>query len=301
MVSSLCSIVKFLLVVVPGLITVAFLTLLERKVLGVIGYRLGPFKPSFLGFLQPIGDAVKLANKQVNSLSHFSLVFYYFSCMIMFLRAVGFICMLFCDPRVASFKFSFIILMVILGFNVLNSMIRGWSVYRKFSLIGSIRTVCQLISYESALYLVLFFFFCIINSLSSSDYSFYSFPLILVILPFCGYFWLPCVLAELNRTPFDFSEGESELVRGFNTEFGSSGFTLIFLAEYSNINMFCILSRFIFLQDFFVYFYVFLIFWVIWIRAVLPRFRFDKLMILAWKFLVPFLTILYLIFIIFFW
>lgn len=292
---------KFLLTVIPGLISVAFLTLLERKVLGVIGSRVGPWKPSFLGVFQPIGDAVKLANKQANLLSHFSIFFYYFSRLFIFLRCLGFVLLVFTDPSVVFFKYSFIILMIILGFNVLNSMIRGWRVYSKFSLIGRLRTVSQLVSYESAMYLVLFFFFALSNSLNISEFYYMLGTALGLILPLCVYFWVPCVLAELNRSPFDFSEGERELVRGFNTEYASSGFTLIFLAEYSNINMFCILSSFLFFSSYFIFFYLIFIFLILWVRSVLPRFRFDKLILLAWKFIIPFLTSLYLLFLFFFW
>lgn len=293
------SFVKFLIVVILGLLSVAFITLLERKVLGLIGYRLGPYKVSVGGILQPIADAVKLSNKEVNVLSNFSTFYYYFSSLFMFLISIFFILVVMTDPSVISLKFRIFFLMIVLGLNCLNSIVRGWRVFRKFSLIGRIRTVSQLISYESSLYFIFFFVFFLYNSLNLFDYTFLSLSYLRVIVPIIFYIWVPRILGELNRTPFDFSEGESELVRGFNTEFGSTCFTLIFLAEYSNIIMFCLVSSFLFFEMRMIFFFFFFFFLVIWIRGVLPRFRFDKLIILAWKFYIPFLTSFFVFFIIF--
>lgn len=204
----------------------------------------------------------------------------------------------FMTPPIVSFKYTIIVFFLFLGFNSLNSMISGWSTFTKYSIIGSLRTVSQLISYEAVLYLCLFFFVLLINCFDLFRlYSYYSQMIIFFLIP-CFYIWVPTILAELNRTPFDFSEGERELVRGFNIEYGSLGFTLIFLREYSNILFFRILSGFIFFSELFFSFF-FLLLFIIWIRSVLPRFRFDKLIYLAWKSFIPFLTIYFLIFIIY--
>lgn len=286
--------VKFLLVVVPGLVSVAFLTLLERKVLRIVGFRLGPNKVSFLGFLQPVRDALKLRNKSLNYLSNFSFLFYYISSCFMFSISVFVYSSLFSSPSPTFLKYRLIFFFIFLAFNSLNSILTGWRTFSKFSLIGSIRTVSQLISYEVSLYLCFFF---LVRFFGSFDRGFFfkreKVFFAILILP-CLYIWVPSVLAELNRTPFDFSEGERELVRGFNTEFGSSCFTLIFLAEYGIIIFFCLISSFFFSSGLF--FFVCFVLSVLWFRSVLPRFRFDKLMYLAWKFFLPFLTLFFVYF-----
>ena len=152
-------ILKFFFLVLCPLICVAFFTLLERKVLRIVGFRLGPNKVSFLGFLQPMSDALKLANKSVNSLSRFSLFFYYCSSFLILLIRLIIFSSLNCSPNYNFFKYSFLLIFVILALNSLNSIFCGWSAFSKFSLIGRIRTVAQLISYEAVLYICLFFFF----------------------------------------------------------------------------------------------------------------------------------------------
>lgn len=204
---------------------------------------------------------------------------------------------IFSEPPVFSYKFTFLILFLVLGFNSLNRIISGWSTFRKFSLIGRIRTVSQLISYEPVLYILIFFFLFLFRIFNLYNLRFLFFSLALALNPLFFYIWVPSVLAELNRTPFDFSEGERELVRGFNTEFGSSCFTAIFLAEYRNIIFLSLISSFLFFQrrSFIRIFYFFIIFlfFILWIRSVLPRFRYDKLIYLAWKFYIPLTTLVF--------
>lgn len=281
---------KIFLLIIPVLISVAFITLLERKILSIVGFRIGPNKVSFVGILQPISDALKLSNKESNSLGNFSYFFYYFASFFLLFCSLLLWVIFMSEPLVISFKLSFLLFFLILGFNSLSSIVLGWRTFSKFSLLGRIRTVSQLISYESVLYLVLFFFLMSFNVYNFYSYRFYPVSFFVLLFPLCFYFWFPSFLAELNRTPYDFSEGESELVRGFNTEFGSLCFTLIFLSEYSIIIFFCVLSRFLFFWNFFTFFFYFFVFFVVWVRSVLPRYRFDKLMFLCWRFIVPFLT-----------
>lgn len=276
---------------IPILICVAFLTLLERKILRIVGSRLGPNKVSWGGILQPLGDAAKLINKQINSLSNFSIFFYYASSFsLLFSRFIIF-SFFFREPSQISYKFRILNFLLLLSLNSFNSVLSGWRTFGKFSLIGRIRTVTQLISYEASLFLCLFFFFLLYRKF---DFRFLqeNSLVVSILIPYCFFIWIPTFLAELNRTPYDFSEGESELVRGFNTEFGSSCFTLIFLSEYRNILFFSILSGFLFFNFPIIIFFFF--FFVIWIRSVLPRYRFDKLIYLSWKFFIPFLTFMFL-------
>lgn len=269
----------------------AFITLLERKALGLIGLRLGPNKASFAGILQPLSDALKLSGKQVNNLTNRSYLFYYFRSASIIFRALLVWSSLHMDPNLIYWKFSMVLLLSCLAYNSLNSILAGWRTFRKYSLIGTVRTVSQLVSYEAVFYLILFF--SIYNYLRFNIRSWVLFcPLCMAITsPFIFYVWVPTVLAELNRTPFDFSEGERELVRGFNTEFGSRSFTLIFLAEYRNILFMSFLTGTIFFMDFKFMIFLASFFFIIWVRSVLPRFRFDKLMGLAWKVYIPLITL----------
>lgn len=280
-----------LLLCLPILVRVAFFTLLERKFLSLVGVRVGPNKVSFLGVLQPIGDALKLANKRINMLRRFSFFFYYLRSSIIIFRSLILFRTLFIEPCFVSFKFSILVFFIVLGLNSFNSILRGWRTFRKFSLLGSLRTVSQLISYEASLYLCIFLIVMSYSCFDLTEIFSFHFPFLFFLVPILGFIWIPVFLAELNRSPYDFSEGERELVRGFNTEFGSSSFTLIFLAEYGNILFFCFFTGVIFFSSPLGILFFFL--FVIWIRSVLPRFRFDKLMRLAWKSYIPFLTCLF--------
>lgn len=288
---------NFIFLILPILISVAFLTLIERKFLGIVGFRPGPNKVRISGIFQPIGDAFKLSNKSNNSLLNFSFYFYYLRGFFIITFSLCLWSIFFREPCPISLKFGLIFFILILGLNSFNSIFSGWRTLRKYTLIGRMRTVAQLISYEAALYICLIFLifsYCCFNTFSIIFFPFSFFSL---LIPIVFYFWLPSILAELNRTPFDFSEGESELVRGFNTDFGSSLFTLIFLREYSNILFFSLFSYFLFFFFRINFFFLFFLY-IIWIRSVLPRYRFDKLMLLCWKFFVPFLTMFFLFFVI---
>jgi NADH-quinone oxidoreductase subunit H len=166
--------IKFILCLLPPLICVAFLTLLERKVLRIVGFRLGPNKVSFIGILQPIGDALKLANKRVNCLGMFSLFFYYISSFFMILMSLSLFLCLNSVPNFSSIKFTLLFFLLILGFNSLNSIFSGWRTYSKYALIGSIRTVAQLVSYEAVLYLCVFFLVLLFRRFDLSKINFYN-------------------------------------------------------------------------------------------------------------------------------
>nr|QXJ79774.1 NADH dehydrogenase subunit 1 [Suinzona borowieci] len=282
-----------LILLISVLVGVAFLTLLERKVLGYIQIRKGPNKLAFLGLLQPFSDAIKLLTKEQTYplMSNFNL---YYLCPIMnlFLSLFLWICMPFLTVNL-SFNLSLLYFLCISSLSVYTIMLAGWSSNSNYSLLGSLRSVAQTISYEVSLAMILLSFLFMILSLSILElmkfqeyiwFIFLMFPLCLM--------WLVSSLAETNRTPFDFAEGESELVSGFNVEYSSGGFTMIFLAEYSNILFMSMLCCFLFLGGNLVSYLFFLkvgimAFIWIWIRGTLPRFRYDKLMYLAWKSYLP--------------
>lgn len=292
-------ILKFILLTVPVLVSVAFITLAERKVLSLIGIRQGPNKVSLQGILQPMSDAIKLANKRSNRLSNSSLFIYYISVLIIMVSAVTIWSALIFIERGVAWKFSMLTIMIILGISSIKAILAGWRTYGKYSLVGSMRTVSQIISYESILYLCLLIVIWLVKSFGVKDLNWQNIRNLSLLLPFLLIFWVPSILAELNRTPYDFSEGERELVRGFNTEFGSRSFTLIFLREYRNIIFFILFSTIIlfFNEATFITILVFLIlnYWIIWIRTTLPRMRFDKFMMTAWKFYIPFTTLIVLV------
>nr|APX39926.1 NADH dehydrogenase subunit 1 [Hydrothassa fairmairei] len=274
------------------LVGIAFLTLLERKVLGYIQIRKGPNKVGFLGLIQPFSDAIKLFTKEQTFplMSNFNL--YYLSpLMNLFLSLFLWLCVPFFTINF-NFSLSFLFFLSISSLSVYTIMLAGWSSNSNYSLLGSLRSVAQTISYEVSLILILMSFLLMILSLNIIDLMIYQEYIwfLFFMLPLCM-MWLVSSLAETNRTPFDFAEGESELVSGFNVEYSSGGFAMIFLAEYGNILFMSLICCFLFLGgDFSFTFFLKLtmigFFWI-WVRGTLPRFRYDKLMYLAWKSYLP--------------
>lgn len=294
-------IISILILVICVLIGVAFLTLIERKVLGYIQIRKGPNKVGYLGIIQPFRDAIKLFTKeQVYPLiSNFNL--YYISPVInLFLALLLWICMPFFSYFL-SFNFGLLFFLCCSSLGVYTIMLAGWSSNSNYALLGRLRAVAQTISYEVRLSLILLSFLYLIFRFNIYDFILYQKYLwfIFISLPLCGVWFISC-LAETNRTPFDFAEGESELVSGFNVEYRRGGFAIIFLAEYSNILFIRMLCCILFLGgDIFRFIFflklVFLSFFWLWVRGTLPRYRYDKLIYLCWKRFLP-LSLNYLFF-----
>ena len=248
---------------------------------------------SVVGILQPIADAVKLFSNQLEAPFRRNFLIFFLSPVI----RVFFILLLWAIiPLMTGFHifiFSIILFLIIMRFGVYPLLLAGWSSNRKYALLGGLRGVAQTISYEIRLALILLIFLIYFNNYNLEYIIFKSLKISLFILcPLLVIFWVISCLAETNRTPFDFSEGESELVSGFNVEYGSGGFALIFIAEYARIFFLSSLTRFLvfgwtpisILSQFFSIILVF--FWV-WARATLPRFRYDLLIRLAWKRILP--------------
>nr|YP_010464248.1 NADH dehydrogenase subunit 1 [Borboresthes tibialis]UUL71625.1 NADH dehydrogenase subunit 1 [Borboresthes tibialis] len=282
-----------ILLIICVLVGVAFLTLLERKVLGYIQIRKGPNKVGFMGLLQPFADAVKLFTKEQTFPFMSNFTIYYFSPVInLFISLFLWMAMPFFSLNL-NFNFSLLFFLSVSSLGVYSIMMAGWSSNSSYSLLGGLRCVAQTISYEVSLALILMSFifltlsFNLLNFLEIQSYIWFIF----LTLPLCLMFIISC-LAETNRTPFDFAEGESELVSGFNVEYSSGSFAMIFLAEYASILFMSMLCVMLFmggdLNSFFFYIkLVFLSFFWIWVRGTLPRFRYDKLMYLAWKSFLP--------------
>nr|QRW36370.1 NADH dehydrogenase subunit 1 [Megaporus rufipes] len=297
----LISLVCMLLLVICVLVGVAFLTLLERKVLGYIQIRKGPNKVGFLGIPQPFSDAIKLFSKEQTFplLSNY-IMYYYSPIMSLFLSLLLWSVMPYL-MGLFMFNLSMIFFLCVTSLGVYTVMIAGWSSNSSYSLLGGMRAVAQTISYEVSLSLIFMSFMILVGGFSLMD--FFKFQeyiwMIFLTLPL-GMIWFVSSLAETNRTPFDFAEGESELVSGFNVEYSSGGFALIFLSEYSSILFMSMLFSVLFLGSdlFSLVFYVELVlvsFAFIWVRGTLPRFRYDKLMYLAWKGFLP-ISLNYLLF-----
>lgn len=282
-----------LILLICVLVGVAFLTLLERKVLGYIQLRKGPNKVGVIGFIQPFSDAIKLFSKEQRFpfMSNFNL--YYISPLInLFLALFLWICMPFLTVNF-NFNLSFLFFLRISRLRVYSIILAGWSSNSNYSLLGRLRSIAQTISYEVRLSLILISFLFLIlgfNLIYIKKFQEYIW-FIFFLLPL-SFIWLVSSLAETNRTPFDFAEGESELVSGFNVEYRRGGFAIIFLAEYARILFIRILSVILFLGgDLILWLFFlklgFLSFLFIWVRGTLPRFRYDKLMYLAWKIYLP--------------
>nr|YP_009870396.1 NADH dehydrogenase subunit 1 [Phytomia zonata]QKJ82612.1 NADH dehydrogenase subunit 1 [Phytomia zonata] len=283
-----------LMLIICVLVSVAFLTLLERKVLGYIQIRKGPNKVGLMGIPQPFCDAIKLFTKEQTYPLLSNYISYYFSPVFsLFLSLLLWMCMPF-FIKLFSFNLGLLFFMCCTSLGVYTVMIAGWSSNSNYALLGSLRSVAQTISYEVSLALILLSFIFLINNYNMLNFYYYQKYLwfFFMLYPLM-FIWLTISLAETNRTPFDFAEGESELVSGFNVEYSSGGFALIFLSEYASILFMSMLFSLIFLGGdvFNVLFYfklMFISFMFIWVRGTLPRFRYDKLMYLAWKGFLPF-------------
>nr|YP_010443348.1 NADH dehydrogenase subunit 1 [Sophrops subrugatus]YP_010936650.1 NADH dehydrogenase subunit 1 [Sophrops peronosporus]UTE83876.1 NADH dehydrogenase subunit 1 [Sophrops subrugatus]WKW91619.1 NADH dehydrogenase subunit 1 [Sophrops peronosporus] len=286
-------ILNTLVLVVCVLVGVAFLTLLERKVLGYIQIRKGPNKVGYMGIPQPFSDAIKLFTKEQTYplMSNFNM--YYMSPVFsLFLSLALWLCMPFVTVLL-NFNFGILYFLCCSSLGVYAVMIAGWSSNSNYALLGGIRAVAQTISYEVSLSLILLSFLYLIMSLNVGDFMKYQDMLwfLFMCFPLCM-IWFVSSLAETNRTPFDFAEGESELVSGFNVEYSSGGFALIFMAEYSSILFMSMMCVMLFLGGDIIswVFFVklgFMAFVWLWVRGTLPRYRYDKLMYLCWKGFLP--------------
>lgn len=261
--------------------------------MGFIHIRKGPNKVGYWGLLQPFRDGAKLFFKeQVFPINSNFLVYYL--CPILGLIQSLFIWLLFpFYVNCVEFNYGFLFFLCCSGVGVYRLIICGWSSNRIYSILGCVRRISQSISYEVSLSLVLLSFFFLSERYSFNFMFKIQFRLWFIFFSLPLFFsWFSCCLAETNRSPFDFSEGERELVSGFNIEYGSGGFAFLFIAEYARIIFIRMVSCLIFLGgDFYSFFFfikiISLCFVFVWVRCSLPRYRYDKLIYLAWKCYLP--------------
>lgn len=233
--------IKFFIIIIPVLISIAFLTLFERKILGYSQLRKGPNVVGMYGILQPLADGVKLFSKEVIVPSHSNLFLYIVSPILALILGLT---PWFILPwggtysgSLLNFNMSILLLLAIMGVSVFALALSGWSSNSKYAFIGSVRAIAQMISYEISLGVVIIGVVLITGSLNLVyifEFQNFSGPLIVAIWPIAIIFFISG-LAETNRAPFDLTEGESELVSGYNVEYASMPFAFFFLAEYSHI------------------------------------------------------------------
>nr|ACY26039.1 NADH dehydrogenase subunit 1 [Murina gracilis] len=292
--------INLLTTIVPILLAVAFLTLLERKVLGYMQLRKGPNIVGPYGLLQPIADAVKLFTKEpLQPLTSSPMLFIIAPTLALTLALTMWTPLPMPYP-LNNMNLSMLFILALSSLAVYTIMWSGWASNSKYALIGALRAVAQTISYEVTLAIIILSLllmngsFTLSTMITTQEHIWLfipSWPLAMM--------WFISTLAETNRAPFDLTEGESELVSGFNVEYAGGPFALFFLAEYANIIMMNALTIILFLGAYhspttpelhtlnFITKTLLFTALFLWIRASYPRFRYDQLMHLLWKNFLP--------------
>nr|UTT72515.1 NADH dehydrogenase subunit 1 [Fulicoffula longipila] len=281
--------IQLLLYAIMILLSIGFISLMERKLLSLMQNRKGPNKVGLMGILQPIADAMKLIGKDNNPPDKSMLIFYYGSPVIFFLLLLLNWITLPIYGSMISFYSSILFVILLASLSVYGLIMMGWFSNSKYALIGAVRSIAQSISYEIVFTFAFFSVMIVSMSISLKSISeiqsktWLVFPMIFLMILF-----LITILAESNRTPFDLSESESELVSGYCIEYGGISYTLIFMGEVSSLLFFSILITIMFSSTKAVVIKsLMFLFLFIWIRATLPRIRFDKMMSLCWISFMP--------------
>jgi len=308
------TLVRIVAIVLPLLLGVAYLTLAERKIIGFMQVRIGPNRVGPLGLIQPIADGLKLLFKEIIVPGSASKGIYIIAPMLAFAPALAAWAVVpFTDTLVlANIDASLLYIMAISSLGVYGIILSGWASNSKYAFLGAMRSAAQMVSYELAMGFALICVLMVSSSLNlvtivqaqqSGMFAGYG-------LNFLSWNWLPLLpmfvvyliagMAELNRAPFDVAEGESEIVAGFHVEYSGMAFALFFLAEYANMILVATLTSILFLGGWSspVGFLPDGIFWLfakmaavlflyLWSRATFPRYRYDQVMRLGWKVLLP--------------
>lgn len=266
-------------------LSVGFYTLLERKFLSYIQIRKGPNKVSFGGIPQPLSDAAKLFVKETVKISLSINLSYYLSPNLAIVIILLLWSLYASNSMVVVLKLGVLFFLCVSRLNVFVVLVSGWSSNRKYALLGATRGVAQTISYEVSMSLILLTI--IIRKISFDWYELSDY--FLIFLPIVFVLWFIRCLRETNRAPFDLAEGESELVSGFNIEYGRANFAFLFIAEYGGVLFLRIITSAIFLNSWLfslglgVFMWTLVSILFLWVRGTYPRIRYDKLMRLTWK------------------
>nr|AHW99341.1 NADH dehydrogenase subunit 1 [Martes zibellina] len=292
--------INIISLIVPILLAVAFLTLVERKVLGYMQLRKGPNVAGPYGLLQPIADAVKLFTKEPLRPLTSSITMFVMAPILALTLALTMWIPLPMPYPLINMNLGVLFMLAMSSLAVYSILWSGWASNSKYALIGALRAVAQTISYEVTLAIILLSVLLMNGSFTLSTLITTQEHLWLILPAWpLAMMWFISTLAETNRAPFDLTEGESELVSGFNVEYAAGPFALFFLAEYANIIMMNVLTTILFFGAFhtpylpelysvnFTMKTLLLTISFLWIRASYPRFRYDQLMHLLWKNFLP--------------
>nr|AYW03957.1 NADH dehydrogenase subunit 1 [Anomaloglossus sp. 'Mitaraka'] len=284
---------------IPILLAVAFLTLIERKVLGYMQHRKGPNIVGPTGLLQPIADGVKLFIKEPIRPATASQTLFLLTPTLAFTLAMIIWAPLPMPLPYSEMNLGILFILALSSLTVYSILGSGWASNSKYALIGALRAVAQTISYEVTLALILLCIILLSGNFTLQNFNISQEPMWFIIPTWpLAFMWFISTLAETNRAPFDLTEGESELVSGFNVEYAGGPFALFFLAEYANILMMNTISSIIFLGSSILFDLpsatiilimkaALLCMLFLWVRASYPRFRYDQLMHLVWKNFLP--------------
>lgn len=303
----LSSFIKILFVILPLLIAVAYMTLAERKVMAAIQRRKGPNVVGVFGLLQPLADGLKLFVKETILPSSANLIIFILAPILTFLLALISWCVIPIGEGMvySDINIGVLYVLAISSLGVYGIITSGWSSNSKYAFLGALRSAAQMISYEVSIGLILINVLLCSGSLNFSEIVlaqqsiWFAFPLFPVVVMF-----YISILAETNRAPFDLPEAEAELVAGYNVEYSAMGFALFFLGEYANMILMCSLTTILFLGGWLPLFNLTIFYWIpptiwfgikttfllfgfIWVRSSFPRYRYDQLMRLGWKILLP--------------
>lgn len=292
-------------ILIPLLITIAYFTLLERKAMGSIQRRKGPNVVGIWGFLQPLADGLKLICKEMLFPRRSNILLFIFAPMFtFFLSLLSWAVIPFSVfGSLVNIEYSVLYILAVSSLGVYGIILSGWASNSKYALLGSLRAVAQMISYELPITLCVLIVVMLSGSLNLSEIAYIQSEKCLNILPLfpISVIFFISILAETNRAPFDMAEAEAEIVAGYNLEYSSIIFAMFFLGEYSNMILMSSLFVIFFLGgsypniflgfDLSVFFFaiktVIICFFFVLVRAMLPRYRYDQLMSLGWKVLLP--------------